>query len=68
MKPVTVNRLAQAIQLLKLDGFKDYTNRQLADASGVSQKTISRNKELITSFDFAINRGDYKKCIIKKVV
>jgi len=67
MKPSTVTRLAQAIQLLNLDGFKDYTNRQLADISGVTTKTISRNKDFVTILDFAINRGDYKKCVIKVV-
>ncbi len=68
MKPSTATRIAQAIQLLKLDDFKNYTNRQLADISGINQKTISKNKDLINIFDFAINRGDYKKCVIKKVV
>ncbi len=67
MKLATAKRIAQAIQLLKLDDFKDYTNRQLANISGISQKTISRNKDLITILDFAINRGDYKRCVTKVV-
>ena len=64
MKPATTKRLTQAIQLLKLDGFEDYTNRQLADASGVATKTISRNKDFVTILDFAINKGGYQKWII----
>jgi len=36
MKLSTAYRIAQAIQLLKLDGFEDYTSSQLADASGVT--------------------------------
>ena len=64
MKPATAKRIAQAIKLLKLDDFEDYTNRQLADASGVTTKTINRNKDFVTILDFAINKGGYQKWII----
>jgi predicted DNA-binding transcriptional regulator YafY len=62
MRPDTAGRIAQAIQLLNLDGCEDYTMRQLADASGVSSKTLSRNSDLIECLDFAVNRGGYYKC------
>ena len=64
MKLATATRIAQAIKLLKLDGSEDYTNRQLADASGVTTKTISRNKDFVTILDFAINKEGYQKWII----
>ena len=64
MKLATAKRIAQAIQLFKLDGFNDYTNRQLADTLGVTTKTISRNKDFVTILDFAINKGGYQKWII----
>ncbi len=59
MKPQTASQIAQAIQLLNLDGYEDYTTRQLADASGINRKTISRNTNLIVCIDFALNRGGY---------
>ncbi len=65
MKPATAKRIAQAIQLLKLDGFNEYTNRQLADASGVSPKTISRNKDFVTILDFSLNKGGYQRCVMQ---
>ncbi len=65
MKALTAQRIAQAIQLLKLDGFEDYSNRQLADASGVSPKTIRRNRDIVTILDFAINSGGYARCILQ---
>jgi len=55
MRNPTATRLAQAIQLLKLDGFVEYTNIQLANAAGVSAKTITRNKDLIIMLDFALH-------------
>ena len=62
MRPNTASRIAQAIQLLNLDGCEDYTTRQLSDASGVNRKTLSRSSDLIECIDFAINRGGYHKC------
>ena len=67
MKTITAARIAQSIQLLNLDGYGEYTNRQLADASGVSTKTISRNKDLIDALDFSINRGGYHRCDMTKL-
>jgi len=63
MKPSTALQIAQAIQLLKLDDV-DYSYSQLALASGVSSKTITRNKDLITMIDFALYKGGYDICII----
>jgi len=62
MRPNTAGRVSQAIQLLNLDGCEDYTIQQLADASGVSRNTLSRNFDLIECLDFAVNRGGYHKC------
>ena len=62
MKPATASRIAQAIQMFNLDGSEEYTIRQLADASGVNRKTISKNNDLIECLDFAINRGGYHQC------
>ena len=62
MRQKTASQIAQAIQLLNLDGYGDYTLGQLADASGVNRKTISRNSDLIECLDFAINRGGYHRC------
>ena len=68
MRPNTAARVAQAIQLLNLDGCEDYTTRQLADASGVNRRTLSRNSDLIECIDFAINRGDYHRCNILNII
>ncbi len=65
MRPQTALRIAEAIQLFHLDGYEYYTYRQLANASGVSQKTISRNKDLIVILDFAINNRGYARCILQ---
>ncbi len=65
MRADTVSRLVNSIQLLKLDGYEEYTNKQLADASGITKKTISRNSDLITMLDFALARGGYQQCWIQ---
>ena len=62
MKPATASRIAQAIQLLNLDGYGEYTIQQLANASGVNRRTISRNSDLIECIDFSINKGGYHQC------
>ncbi len=62
MKPVTAERIAQAIQLLNLDGNDDHTIQQLADVSGVSRKTLSRNYDLIECLKFAVNLERYHQC------
>lgn len=54
MRSSTAYRVAQAIQLLHIDGYSSYTNSQLAKASGVTRKTLSRNKDLIVMLDFAL--------------
>lgn len=64
MKNSTASKLAQAIQLLILDGFENYTFRQLSKASGIGVKTLQRNKDLVQMLDFAINKGGYKQCLI----
>jgi len=65
MRADIANRLAQSIQLLHLDGYGDYTINQLANASGISRKTISRNKEIVEMLDFALNRREYDTCILQ---
>jgi len=54
MRSTTACRLAQAIQLLHLDGYSSYTHSQLAKASGITTKTLTRNKDLIIMLDFAL--------------
>ncbi len=68
MRPSTASQIAQAIQLLNLDGSEDYTVQQLADASGVSRRTLTRNQDLIECFDFALNQGRYYQCNPTKIV
>lgn len=65
MKPATAMRIAQGIQLLNLDGDSEYTYRQLADVSGVNQRTLSRNRDLIEMLDFSINNRGYSLCIFQ---
>ena len=67
MKHTTASRIAQAIQLLNLDGYGEYTDRQLAAASGVNTKTINRNRDLIEALDFSINKGRYHRCDMTKL-
>lgn len=62
MKSSTASRIAQVIQLLNLDGYGEYTTQQLANASGVNRRTISRYSDLIECIDFAINKGGYHQC------
>ncbi len=57
MKNSIAFRVAQAIQLLHLDGHYEYTNIQLAEASMISRKTITRNKDLIVMIDFALQEA-----------
>ncbi len=54
MKSATAYRVAQAIQLLHIDGYSSYTNSQLAKASGITRKTLTRNKDLIVMLDFSL--------------
>ena len=64
MKDDTTIRIAQALQVFKLDGQENYTLKQLADASGVSRKTIQRNHEIVDILDFVTNVEEYNQCII----
>ena len=63
MKNDTAIRVAQALQVLKLDGHDNYTLKQVADASGVSRRTLQRNHEMVDILDFAINTDGYNRCI-----
>lgn len=64
MKNETANRLAQGIQLLKLSGYDEYTDAQLSSTTGVSKKTIQRNKDLIIQIDFALDIKRYQQCLL----
>lgn len=64
MKNDTAIRIAQALQVFKLDGQENYTLQQLADASGVSRKTLQRNHDIMDILDFVTNVEDYDQCII----
>jgi hypothetical protein len=63
MKAVTMLRIAEALQLLKLDGHKEFTYSQLSSASGINAKTLQRNAVLIHIIDFALHRKEYLQCI-----
>jgi len=64
MKDDTATRIAQALQVFKLDGQENYTIQQLADASGISRKTLQRNHDIVDILDFVTNVEDYDQCII----
>lgn len=63
MKAVTTLRVAEAIQLLQLDGYSDFTHSQLSNVSGISRKTLQRDPDLIQILNFALNRKEYDQCI-----
>ena len=58
MKPELAFRLAEGIQLLHHDDCDNYTDRLLADISGVSTSTIKRNKDLVKMLDIALRFSD----------
>jgi len=49
-----INKLADGLHLLHLDGCHYYTNQHLADVCGVSTSTLKRNKELVKVIDTAL--------------
>ena len=59
MKTSTAERIATAIQILHIDGYKEYTMKQLAAMSGITTKTLSRNRDLVNALDFALDREGY---------
>jgi len=63
MKDDTAIRIAQALQIFKLDG-RNHTIQQLADTSGISRKTLQRNHDIVDILDFVTNVEDYDQCII----
>lgn len=65
MKPNTMVRVVEAIQLLQLDGYEDYTNAMIAEAAGISRKTLERNSDMVAILDFAINPRRYQRCMIR---
>lgn len=64
MRVGTARRIAQAIQLLHLDGQENYTYAQVSKASGIASKTLYRNKDIVQILDFAINNKRYQRCLI----
>ena len=60
MKTNTAKRLAQGIQLLKLDENFDYTNKQLSITTGVGMTTIKNNNILLSQLDYAVDDSNYK--------
>ena len=64
MKAFTMLRLAEAIQLLRLDGHDEFTLSQLSKTSGISTKTLQRDPDAIQIIDFALNRMEYHQCIL----
>ena len=65
MKDDTTIKMAQALQVFKLDGQESYTLNQIAKASGVGSKTLQRNHGIVDILDFAINIEKYEQCIIQ---
>lgn len=63
MKGSTMLRLAESIQLLKLDGFEDYSMIQLSMVSGINRKTLQRASVIITILDFALSKERFNRCI-----
>jgi len=63
MKALTMLRVAEALQLLKLDGHDEFTYAQLSSVSGISTKTLQRDLVLIQILDFALHRQEYHQCI-----
>jgi len=59
MKTSTANSIAMGIQILHLDGYKEYTVKQLASVSGISTKTLHKNSDLVSALDYAIGKEDY---------
>lgn len=64
MKAFTMLRLAEAIQLLRLDGHDEFTLSQLSKTSGTSTKTLQRDPDAIQIIDFVLNRKEYRQCIL----
>ena len=62
MKNITLLRLAEAIQVLQLDGDANFTQKQLAKISGLDRKTLSRNSDLIEIVSFSLNKQGYNRC------
>ena len=65
MRDDTAIRVAQALQVFKLDGQESYSLNQIAKASGVGNKTLQRNHGILDILDFAINIEKYEQCIIQ---
>lgn len=63
MRLDTASKIAQAIQLLKLDGYDEYTLKQLADISGINRKTLRKNHDMIEMLEFSMNIQDYNQCV-----
>ena len=59
MKTSTANSIAMGIQILHLDGYKEYTVKQLSLVSGISTKTLHKNSDLVSALDYAIGKEDY---------
>ena len=66
MKAPIMTRILNAIKLLQLDGFDNFTDKQLAQASGISTRTIDRNRKIIDALKFAISYKEYEKCYVVK--
>jgi len=62
MKDMTLLRLAEAIQVLQLDGEENFTQKQLAQISGLGRKTLSRNSDLVEILSFSLNKQGYNRC------
>lgn len=64
MKPKTVQRVASAIQMMYLDGITNPNESEIAKASGINRKTLSRHKQLIKAIKFALDIKSYNKCVL----
>lgn len=65
MKPLTILKVAEAIQLLQMDGYDEYSYAQIEKTCGVSRKTLQRDPELVAIIDFAVNPKRYQLCLLR---
>ena len=65
MRAPTMQRLTQAIQLLWLDGYDEFKISHLSQVSGLSSRTLERNKDIIDILNFVLTNGKgYERCYL----
>jgi hypothetical protein len=64
MKAITAMKIAQGIQLYRLDGITNYSIKELSRATGVSTKTLIRNQAVVNMIDFALSSRSIS-CVVE---